>query len=432
MDYDSSPLAGTVILCLLLVLDCILAAANSALQNCGEAEFEDALRDSGKDTVRLQALKDDPAELTHALWLFRSLTGICMGFAVLYFKRYYPLWAVCSVLLVLYYLIVNSVPSALGRKYPERKFLKLSGIVGLLLRFALPFTYVLTVITNCIIRLFGVDPSSLETEVTEDEIISMVNEGHEQGVLDESEARMIQNIFKLDDKQAEDIMTHRKSIIAISGTMNLRDALSFMVEQSVSRFPVYEDSIDNILGILHFRDAMKFHTMERYDDWLVKDIPELLRTCRFVPRTRDIDLLFKNMQAEKLQLVIVLDEYGQTAGLVTMEDILEEIVGNIQDEYDPDEDFIRQGAGGSYLMDGMTPLSEAEEVLGISFEENFDTLNGFLISRLNRIPSEEERPEVCEYGYLFKVMKVENNTVSKVQITKSGEDQENKEKEKKE
>ncbi len=432
MECDSSPLVGTVILCLLLILDCILAAANSALQNCGETEFEEALRDSGKEAARLQALKDNPADLTHTLWLFRSLTGICLGFAVLYFGRYYPLWAVCPALLALYYLAVNSVPAALGKKNPERKFLKLSGIVGFLLHAALPFTYVLTGITNGIVRLFGVDPASLETEVTEDEIISMVNEGHEQGVLDEREAKMIRNIFELDDKQAEDIMTHRKSIIAISGTVNLRDAISFMVEQSVSRFPVYEESIDNILGILHFRDAMKFHTMERYDDWLIKDIPELLRACRFVPRTRDIDLLFKNMQAEKLQLVIVLDEYGQTAGLVTMEDILEEIVGNIQDEYDLDEDFIRPGAGGSYLMDGMTPLSEAEEVLGISFEEDFDTLNGFLISRLNRIPSEDEQPEIREYGYLFKIIKVENNTVSRVQITRSEEDQENKEKEEKE
>ncbi len=432
MDYDSSPLVGTVILCLLLILDCILAAANSALRNCGDAEFEEALRDSGKEEERLRALKDNPADLTHALWLFRSLTGICMGFAVLYFARYYPLWAVCSVLLVLCYLVVNSVPSVLGRKNPEKKFLKLYGIAGFLIHAALPFTYVLTALTNCIVRLFGVDPSNLETEVTEDEIISMVNEGHEQGVLDEREAKMIRNIFELDDKQAEDIMIHRKNIIAISGTVNLRDAISFMVEQSVSRFPVYEDSIDNILGILHFRDAMKFHTMERYDDWLVKDIPELLRICRFVPRTRDIDLLFKNMQAEKLQLVIVLDEYGQTAGLVTMEDILEEIVGNIQDEYDPDENFIRQGAEGSYLMDGMTPLSEAEEVLGISFEENFDTLNGFLISRLNRIPSEDEQPEIHEYGYLFRIIKVENNTVSKVQIRRSEEEKENKEKEEKE
>lgn len=279
-------------------------------------------------------------------------------------------------------------------------------------------------------KFFHKLPFKDSEDVTEEEIISMVNEGHEQGVLDASEAEMIQNIFELDDKKAADIMTHRKNIIGISGRVNLGEALSIMVQESVSRFPVYEDNIDNILGILHFRDAMKFHTMNQYDNWLVKDIPGLLRPVRYIPETRGINLLFKNMQAQKLQMVIVVDEYGQTAGLVTMEDILEEIVGNIQDEYDTDEQHIYQGPGGSYVMDGMTPLEEAGEVLGIEFDEEYDTLNGFLISRLDRIPADGEQPEVFEYGYLFRIIQVENKIVRRVQITKSEEKMEKEENEK--
>ena len=256
----------------------------------------------------------------------------------------------------------------------------------------------------------------------------MVNEGHEQGVLDADEAEMIQNIFEMDDKKASDIMIHRKNIIGIDGHINLRDAIAFMVEQPVSRFPVYEENIDNIIGILHFKDAMKFHTMDSYDSWLIKDIPDLIRRARFIPETRGISDLFRSMQAEKLQMVIVSDEYGQTAGLLTMEDILEEIVGNIQDEYDKDVVFIRQTPDGSFLMDGMTPLSDVEDTLDIRFEgEEYDTLNGFLISRLDHIPADGEKADVEDKGYLFQILEAKNKIVRLVKISKIQEEEEEKE-----
>ena len=294
-------------------------------------------------------------------------------------------------------------------------------LAALLLVVLFRFTYLLKLVKNLFAKLFGIDPHALEQEVTEDEIISMVNEGHEQGVLDEKEAEMIQNIFELDDKKAEDIMTRRKNIIGISGTTNLRDAVAFILEQTVSRFPVYDEDIDNIIGVLHFKDAIKFHTMHEYDDWQLCDIPELLRKVRFIPETCGIHALFRSMQAEKLQMVIVVDEYGQTAGLVTMEDILEEIVGNIQDEYDNEQPTIRREADGSYLMDGMAPLDEVVDELGFSLEddeEEYDTLNGLLISRLDRIPADGEQAEVVAGGYRFQIMKVENKMIRLVKITK--------------
>ena len=200
-----------------------------------------------------------------------------------------------------------------------------------------------------------------------------------------------------------------------------------MVGESVSRFPVYEDSVDNILGVIHFRDAMKFHTIGTYDDWLIKDIEGLVRSVSFIPQTRGIDVLFRNMQAEKLQMVIVVDEYGQTAGLVTMEDILEEIVGNIQDEYDNEMPLIREEAQGRYLMDGMAPLDEVSEILGFELEEedkDYDTLNGLLISKLDRIPADGEQAEVVAYGYRFQIMSVENKMICSVRITKNKEEEE--------
>ena len=146
--------------------------------------------------------------------------------------------------------------------------------------------------------------------------------------------------------------------------------------------------------------------------------PELIREAKFIPETRGINLLFRGMQSEKIQMVIVADEYGQTAGLVTMEDILEEIVGNIQDEYDKDVEFIHRDGNGDLLMDGMTPLADVEETLGVSFDETYDTLNGLLISRLDRIPEDGEKAEITENGYLFQIIEVKNKMIHLVKITK--------------
>lgn len=266
-------------------------------------------------------------------------------------------------------------------------------------------------------------------EYLEDEIISMVNEGQEQGVIRDTEAQMIQNIFEFTDKKAQDVMTHRRSIIAIDGNTSLGEALDFMLDGTHSRYPVYLDDIDNIIGILFLKDAMRCHTKNRhqYDNWLIKDIPELLRTAVFIPETRGLSKLFKAMQLRKLQMVIVADEYGQTAGLLAMEDILEEIVGNIQDEYDNDETMIEKVSENEYLISGMAPLDEVAEILGISTENvEFETLNGFLISKLDKIPADEERPEIVTDGYRFCILSVANKIIERVRAQKLPKETEDK------
>ena len=231
--------------------------------------------------------------------------------------------------------------------------------------------------------------------VTEEDIKTMVNEGHEQGVLESSEAEMISNIFEFDDKEAGDIMTHRKNIVALDGSMTVRDVL------------------------VHAENPGEAQTALRL-------VPGMLRSAHFIPETRNINSLFKEMQSQKIHMEIVIDEYGQTAGLVTMEDILEEIVGNILDEYDEDEQFIVRGTDGILTMSGMTPLEDAQEELGVTFPEedleNYDTINGLLISRLDRIPGEEEKPEVQYQGYLFSVLKVENKMIASVRVTRLPEE----------
>lgn len=259
-----------------------------------------------------------------------------------------------------------------------------------------------------------------EDDVTEEEIISMVNEGHEQGVLLASEAEMIHNIFEFGDKEAKDIMTHRKNLIAIDGNLSYNDAVSFIIENSKSRYPVYLDDIDNIIGVLHIKDAFAFAQKNEVFRTSIKDIPNLIREVDFVPETLNIHTLFKMMQAKKSHMVIVVDEYGQTSGAVAMEDILEEIVGNIEDEHDEEESLIRMNPDGSYLMNGLASMPEVIELLKLPVEEDaFETLNGFLVSLLEKIPNDGETAKISMYGYDFNILKVEDKMIREVLVRKA-------------
>lgn len=264
-------------------------------------------------------------------------------------------------------------------------------------------------------RIFG----GHQNDEIEDEIISMVNEGHEQGVLQDSEAQMINNIFAFSDKEAKDIMTHRSNIVAIDGNTTLQEAVTFMLNEKNSRYPVYIENIDHIIGIIHVKDAFKVLQEGKMNEKPVKSIKRIIREVKFIPETRNIDSLFRSMQALKNHIVIVIDEYGQTSGLIAMEDILEEIVGNILDEYDEDQEFIQEKGEDTYEIDGLTHLDELEERFGMQFEEEeFETLNGFLISRLERIPNDDDLFDMDYGGYHFKVLSIENKVIKRVLVSK--------------
>ncbi len=279
---------------------------------------------------------------------------------------------------------------------------------------------------NIFQKLFGKLPFVSTEDVTEEEIISMVNEGHEQGVLLESEAEMIHNIFEFGDKEAQDIMTHRKNIIALDGDLAFGEAIRFMIENKNSRFPVYLDNIDNIIGVLHIKEALADSQKPELMGVCIKDIPGLVRDVEFIPETRNINTLFKDMQSAKSHMVIVVDEYGQTAGLVAMEDILEEIVGNIFDEHDEEHILIEKQPDGSYILNGMAPLDEVAETLQIEIDtEDYDTLNGFLISLIDKIPRDDEMFEVDYGNYRFYVTKVEERMIQSVRAERLIVEEEN-------
>lgn len=443
---DGSPLWRFILVGILVIIHGILYGFGAAVQEINEQEAEKKAEEGEKRAKKLLAVLESPRRYICALHVWTSLITIVIGaFVVPWAGRkltdsFYmdsmaiPEEGFFAVMLFLMAVIFAMGMVVLGVLIPKKlAFAHAEGwawglfpIIRFFMVIGRPFTLVVGGLANMLVRIFGVDPSMEEDDVTEEEIISMVNEGHEQGVLESSTAEMITNIFEMNDKNAENIMTHRKNIHAIEKSMGLSDALEYMLQESNSRYPVYEEEIDNIIGILHLRDAVRvLHNEPEKKETPVSEIPGLIREAVFVPETKHIDELFHMMQLEKIHMTIVVDEYGQTAGLVAMEDILEEIVGNIFDEYDVEEENIQETQDGSFRMEGLTPLSEVAKVLQLELEDvEFDTLNGLLTSLLERIPAEDETPEVVYDGYRFQILAVENNIISSVEVTKLPEETE--------
>lgn len=251
----------------------------------------------------------------------------------------------------------------------------------------------------------------------EDEIVSMLSEGQEAGDILESEAEMITNILGLNDKSASDIMVFRKNICALEDTKTLKEALETLSDENFSRLPVYSGDIDHITGILHIKDAVRFYMKGGYEERPIGETEGLLQKANFVPETSKIDGVFKNMQAMNSHMAVVIDEYGQTAGIVAMEDIIEEIVGQIFDEHDEVEyDIVKQDEN-VYIVNALTSLSEIEDETDVEYDdEENDTLNGFLISLLDRLPENDVGTEIEKGGVKYKILTVEDKTIGKVRM----------------
>ena len=251
-------------------------------------------------------------------------------------------------------------------------------------------------------------------KITEEEIVSMVNEGHESGNILASEATMIQNIFEFSDTDVKDIMVHRKNIVAIEGSLTLKETVTFINDHHFSRYPVFEDELDNITGIIHIKDVLRLLENNNYLDTPIKNIPCLVNPVESVPETHSINTLFAKMQSKKNHMIIVIDEYGQVSGALSMEDILEEIVGNIQDEHDEEDTTIEQKSEDEFLMEGSTTLEEFEKSTGILLSEDFETLNGYLVSLLGKIPDDNSSFIVEDEGFYFEIKNVTSKVIDEV------------------
>lgn len=269
----------------------------------------------------------------------------------------------------------------------------------------------------------------MRNDNVEEEIISMVDEGFEQGVLENSEAEMIHNIFEFGDKQVQEIMTNRSNISAIDAESTFAEAKEIMISLPYSRYPVYFGDLDHIIGVLHLKDVVRYLSEGRDVNEPIKSNKKLLRKTIYIQETKDVDDLFRKMQSERIQFAVVLDEYGQTAGIITMEDLLEEIVGNILDEYDIKEEQIGARGRDEYEVDGLAPLEDLEEVLGISLKtDDYETLNGFLTDRLTHVPTEEDVGFTFNFeGYSFEILSVDKHIIEKTRVKKLPKEENDKE-----
>ena len=419
-------------LIVLVVLEAVLYGFGAALQELGGGLEEEA-RDGNRKAEKILALAERPGRLVSTNLVFTTGSSLIVGafiFRKMIWSSQNPVYAVVEALVYIILLVSlgMALPKRLAAENPEKWAMGLFPAVSVLMTLLIPVTAAVGAVSSLLLRAAGMDPSSQEEGVTEEDIMSMVNEGHEQGVLEASEAEMITNIFELGDKRAEDVMTHRKNLVLLDGSMTLKEAVRFILEEgNHSRFPVYGDNTDDILGVVHLRDVMVWAEKKACENIPIREIPDLMMEAKFIPESRSVDSLFREMQSQKIHMAIVVDEYGQLSGIVTMEDILEEIVGNIQDEYDREEELIRPLGNGAFLISGMASLEDVSEALGIQFtqeeEEDYDTLSGLLISLLDRIPGEDERPVIPCGGYDFQVERVEHKRIASVRAVPAHKEQ---------
>ncbi len=424
MNKDT--IAGLLLLVLFMILDGTLFGFAAAAENANEGEITKKAEAGDRKSARILKIMENGIRLNYTIQITAMVMNVIVGAFILgrvansFGDMLYIKIITAIVLMVLVAVFGIMIPVKIAVLHPDKVVYDLFCVVNGILVVLSPIIFAVTMLGNGIIRLLGMNPNADTDNVTEEEILTMVNEGHEQGVIEADEAEMISNIFEFGEKDASDIMTHRSNINAIDGDMTLEDAVSYMLLENNSRYPVYDGDINTIVGIVHVKDALKEYGNRAKAETPIKDVNEVLYEVELVPETRNIDDLFKLMQRKKSHMAIVVDEYGQTAGLVTMEDILEEIVGNILDEHDDDEEQIQLRADNTYVVDGMTLLEDLEEEIGIEFNvEDINTLNGFMILNTGKIPRPEHvGMEFVYAGYSFKIVEIEGKIIRTACITR--------------
>lgn len=423
-----------IFLVALIALNAFFAASEIALISLNDNKIRLMAEEGDKKAKRLTALLGEPSRFLATIQIGITLAGfLASAFAADSFADPLtqalvqagvpaPLSFLKGATVLVITLTLSYFTLVLGELVPKRVAMKkseaiafaVSGPLTVLSVVAGPFVRFLTLSTNLLIRLFGIDPNSLEDDVTEEEIRMMVDVGEEKGAIQERERIMINNIFEFNNKTAEDIMTHRMEMVAIPATAGLEEIIPLIREEGYSRIPVYEENMDDIIGILHIKDLLPLLAREHQDFRL----GDYLRKPFFIPERKNIDQVFMELQTAKTNMGIVLDEYGGTAGIITVEDLVEEIVGNIFDEYDKEEDREIKVLGEDlFEISGMATLKELEEPLKADLPtEEFETLSGFLISLLGRIPGTGEEASIRYKELEFTITEATHKRIEKVLV----------------
>ena len=419
------PLSPIIVMIVALLLAAIVRLAAAAVPFLDDAELRRQAGEGAPKARRavwlIERVEKPFGDVTIA-WLGLLLTGFALAWFRFHFAAVGAFGAILGrlsgmgglLLLLLAYMLLSIIvagilPTRLAAHGRQKLFDRVAPVAQWTVAAFTPVALLGRGISRLILLPFGLKPADSSELVTEEDILEMVDIGEEKGAIEADEKEMIENIFEFNNMDAGDCMIHRKDITAIDIEADDAEILQTIRDSGLSRFPVYEDSIDNVLGILTTRDFL----MSRLED-KPATLRELIRPAHFVPESVRTDVLFQEMQTRKQHMAIVVDEYGGTSGLITLEDLLEEIVGNIYDEYDPKEDEDIQPLGdGRWRVSGAADLEAVAEALDIELpvNEEFDTLGGLIFSQLTEIPADGERPVVECFGLRISVEEIADRRV---------------------
>ncbi|MBY2478191.1 hemolysin family protein [Clostridioides difficile] len=316
-----------------------------------------------------------------------------------------------AVMTVLVLIFGEITPKTIAASNSEKVSLLVSKPIKVIIFILRPIVWVFNIITSVIFKLFGITNKGAKSFITEEELKTMVNVSHEEGVLEMEEREIINNVFEFGDMQAKNAMIQRIDMVAIDMEDSYDEIIQVFKTEKLSRMPVYEETIDDIVGILNIKDII-FLSDEEIESF---DIKNYMREPFFTYEFKKITQLLEEMKLEKSQMAIVVDEYGGTSGLLTIEDLVEVIVGDIEDEYDEEEDEIQVIKEDEYIVDGSTKIGDVNELIGVNLEsEEFDSIGGFIIGHLSRLPEENEVIEVDNIR--FCIESIEKNRIKKIRI----------------
>lgn len=427
-------IGSIMILVILILINAFFASAEIAFISLNDAKIDLQVKEGNKKAKKIQNMLKNPSKFLATIQIGVTLAGfLSSAFASDTFAdKLAPAlnvwipsisistWKSISIIIITiilsYFTLVfgELVPKRIAMKYYEKVSFASIGIIKTISVITAPFVKFLTFSTNIISKLFGVTGEE-EDNVTEEEIRMMVDVGEEKGTIKEEEKEMINNVFEFNDKFVSEIMVPRNKIFALDIDMTISEVIEKLSEDMrYSRIPVYDETMDNIKGIIYIKDLLLSNKNKN------SKIKSLIKEAYFVSETKRVNELFQELRKDKKQIAIVLDEYGGTAGMVTMEDILEEIVGEIYDEYDKETDKFKKIDNNTFLFDASIALYDVEKFLDIDInEEDVDTLGGYLIKQLDRIPKDGEKPVIETEKVTYKIEKVKDRKIIKVKACKN-------------
>lgn len=428
-------LSQIIVLVILILLNAFFAATEIAFISLNDVKVELKAKEGNKKAQKIQKMMKDPSKFLATIQIGITLAGFLSSafasdtFADILAPKLYSLmpmitlaqWKSISIIVITlilsYFTLVfgELVPKRIAMKYYEKWAFMTVGIIRAISILTLPFVKLLTFSTNIISKLFGVTGEE-EENIGEEEIKMMVDVGEEKGTIEAVEKEMINNVFEFNDRIVSEIMIPRTQVYALDMELTISEAVDMLNEDTrYSRIPVYDGNIDNIRGIIYVKDLLLTNK-----NWNTK-LKNIAREAIYVLESVYIDDVFKELKRNKKQIAIVVDEYGGTAGIVTMEDILEEIVGEIYDEYDIEESKYKKIDSNTFIFDGELPIYEVEKLLGINLPEgDYDTISGYLLFELNRIPNDKEKGITIETDKVnYKIEQIKGNRIKKVKACKN-------------